>query len=684
MLITINKCLLLIVSHVFILAGIGYSYELYAMEKEEATEDVYIDTESNNREAVLLAAVKENNIQRVIALLDSGAYRDARASNGDTALICAIKLNHIGIAQLLIEKGADKSAKSCYGNQNTVLLWAVNRGHTEIVNSLLQRYANVDAQTHNGDIALTLAAKMGHKDVVALLLNLRRNRYYIHTQGQWKHTALEWAACLGRKEVVKLLIERGANVNDQNDYRTVLMLAAEEGHTEIVQMLIEAGADVNTERNGNTALMLALKKRHQKTALLLIERGADIDIRGSDYENGLTPLMYAAEYNCKEVATALLKKSINKDAQGRKGATALMIAVSQGHKKMIELLLEHKVAVNMSDTSGKTALMVAAEKGYKEIVALLLHYGADVTIQDKLGDTALLIATGCGYKGIVKLLLKARADSNVLNKDGDTALMKVLKSDKLFTYEEVYKEILIMLVAAGANVSSTDKNKNSALDLAEKKMQGKFQISRILRFACDERVQTYLKDPLEDTKRYTTERFFERSAKKRSFEYCVSGQTRLMLACIFGHGEVISFFKDCPLEYLNIKDGYGYTAFDYALQYNPSVAAQLIYTFGMKIDDLERQKLDRQRAEFFTNCIRYSRYSSLEGTEYKQALLKYAVDKRSLKLVNALLALGAKSSLELAHEAFKPKVQYRLLFSYLASLPEYKRAPYYTLCSLFK
>jgi len=62
-----------------------------------------------------------------------------------------------------------------------------------------------------------------------------------------------------QREIVRMLIERGADVNIKNSKgMTALMIASRGGRTEIVRMLIERGADVNIKNsNGKTALMLA-------------------------------------------------------------------------------------------------------------------------------------------------------------------------------------------------------------------------------------------------------------------------------------------------------------------------------------------------------------------------------------------------------------------------------------------
>ncbi|MDC0319281.1 ankyrin repeat domain-containing protein, partial [Verrucomicrobia bacterium] len=80
----------------------------------------------------------------------------------------------------------------------------------------------------------------------------------------------------GNKEVVELLIAKGADVNAKDDLIewTPLFMAVEEGHKEIVELLITADADVNAKGfGGNTPLDLAIFNKDTKVAALLRKHG---------------------------------------------------------------------------------------------------------------------------------------------------------------------------------------------------------------------------------------------------------------------------------------------------------------------------------------------------------------------------------------------------------------------------
>jgi ankyrin repeat protein len=118
-------------------------------------------------------------------------------------------------------------------------------------------------------------------------------------------TALGSASALGHVELVKLLLDRGADPNIANKYGlTPLLSAAYHGSDAIVAMLIRAGADVDAaEREyGYTPLGTAARKGHIETVRLLLDAGAD---RRITTYTGKTPYQLAIENRHGAVATLI-------------------------------------------------------------------------------------------------------------------------------------------------------------------------------------------------------------------------------------------------------------------------------------------------------------------------------------------------------------------------------------------
>ena len=157
-----------------------------------------------------------------------------------------------------------------YGN---TLHAASAGGHTEIVQILLEKGAEVNVQGGDYGTALGAASAGGHTEIVQILLE---NGAEVNAEGGRYGTALGVASARGHTEIVQILLEKGAEVNVQGgDYGTALGAASAGGHTEIVQILLENGAEVNAEggRYG-TALGVASARGHTEIVQMLLEKGA--------------------------------------------------------------------------------------------------------------------------------------------------------------------------------------------------------------------------------------------------------------------------------------------------------------------------------------------------------------------------------------------------------------------------
>merc|ERR1719327_1742114 len=103
-------------------------------------------------------------------------------------------------------------------------------------------------------------------------------------------TPLIWAAKHGHLDVVKILLEAGANVDAKNkDGETALILAAGNTRQDLVVFeLLRHGANVNELSNSNeSALLMASEKRNEKVMRALLEKGADVTVKS---KWGMTPL----------------------------------------------------------------------------------------------------------------------------------------------------------------------------------------------------------------------------------------------------------------------------------------------------------------------------------------------------------------------------------------------------------
>ncbi len=235
----------------------------------------------------------------------------------------------------------------------------------------------------DGWTPLQRAAFEGHKEIVRLLIAKGAVLDTIHDN---RHSALYQASLMGHKEIVALLVAQGADLTPTPDGWTPLLHASSEGDTQLVDLLIENGADVNTKNaSGWTALLYAACAGSTETAKLLLDRGADVDVA----------------------------------ADG--GQTALLCAAGDGFAEVVELLVEAGADVNAATNQGTTPLIVASRRGRTSTVERLLAAGADPNASTEEGWTALHHASKAGHIGIVESLIENGADSDKLSHDGWTA-----------------------------------------------------------------------------------------------------------------------------------------------------------------------------------------------------------------------------------------------------------------------
>ncbi|KAM4629149.1 KN motif and ankyrin repeat domain-containing protein 3 isoform 1-T2 [Polymixia lowei] len=161
------------------------------------------------------------------------------------------------------------------GNGNTALHYSVSHSNFSVVGLLLDTgVCCVNKQNKAGYTAIMLAALSAVKeeDDMAVVKKLFSQGNVNAKASQAGQTALMLAVSHGRQEMVRALLDCGANVNVQDDEgSTALMCASEHGRAEIVSLLLEQpGCDISIiDNDGSNALSIALEASHNDTAVLL-------------------------------------------------------------------------------------------------------------------------------------------------------------------------------------------------------------------------------------------------------------------------------------------------------------------------------------------------------------------------------------------------------------------------------
>jgi ankyrin repeat protein len=185
-------------------------------------------------------------------------------------LLKAVHEGDVKTVASFLDRGLDPNTTDRDGQ--TILMMATRLGHRNLVELLIARKANVASRSPQGDTALMFASLKGHLGIAELLV---KHGAQVRQSG-W--TPLHYAAFEGRAEMIKFLLAKGAEVDARapNAY-TALMLAARGGHLEAARQLLYADPDLTAKgQSGETALGIA-KARKAEGLVKLLQRAGAVD-----------------------------------------------------------------------------------------------------------------------------------------------------------------------------------------------------------------------------------------------------------------------------------------------------------------------------------------------------------------------------------------------------------------------
>ena len=243
-------------------------------------------------------------------------------------------------------------------------------------------------------LKLQQAAQNGNKDVVINLLSTGMLNIDCGIWNRWSQSPLFFAVYNGHKDMVQLLLDKGADINTVNIFgRTPLHHAAEYGKIDAAGLLISLGA--------KPQLTKAAANRQEKIINGLLQAGVDPDITDL---HGQTALMHASILGHMNVVKILLQWGANPNKEDLQGQTPLHKAAIWGCKNVAIQLIFAGAELNKTDLWGQTPLLVAVGNNKKEIVQLLVDSGADQTIARENGTTPIYLAHKLGYDDIIQIL----------------------------------------------------------------------------------------------------------------------------------------------------------------------------------------------------------------------------------------------------------------------------------------
>uniref|UniRef100_A0A8C1N7W8 Caskin-2 n=1 Tax=Cyprinus carpio TaxID=7962 RepID=A0A8C1N7W8_CYPCA len=240
------------------------------------------------------------------------------------------------LLSLLLEAQAVVDIKDSNGMRP--LHYAAWQGKADSVLMLLRSGAAVNNASHDGQIPLHLAAQYGHYEVSEMLLQHQSNPCILNKA---KKTPLDLACEFGRVKVAQLLLssnmvasllEGDRKDGSDSNCNTPLHLAARNGHKDIIRLLLKAGIDINRTTKAGTALHEAALYGKTEVVRLLLDNGIDVSIRNTYNQTALDIVnQFTACHASKDIkqllreATGVLQVRALKDFWNLHDPTALTI-----------------------------------------------------------------------------------------------------------------------------------------------------------------------------------------------------------------------------------------------------------------------------------------------------------------------------------------------------------------------
>lgn len=405
----------------------GYD-ELAAFLAEQLKQRYHISPEGD-RLPVLIRAFDKKGVKDMLQQNPELLYlADAR---GNLLIHWAALTRQLDLIKYFLELGADVNAMRPDGARPLDLTYGDYyyrswyrdlppqglQKHELLVGYLIAKGAYYD---------ISVAAKMGHYERVKELLDedpSLANKLPVHC-GAYSGRPLRCAANGGYVEIVKLLLEHGANPNEPEPgiapRGAALHAAIGRRHFDIVKLLLEHGADPNAavESSGNCLWMAKHVGAPKDVIDMIVSYGgirtiemicydADIEVLSQmldanprlpfnndehrvileseplmelilRYQPDILQRFSIRNLSDPELAKWLIKNGLNPNNTDWLGATPLHRAASDGNIGIAAVYLEAGADINAMDTdSSSTPLGWAARSGKKEMVEWLLQKGAD-------------------------------------------------------------------------------------------------------------------------------------------------------------------------------------------------------------------------------------------------------------------------------------------------------------------
>lgn len=229
-----------------------------------------------------------------------------------------------------------------------------------------------------------------------------------------KDLILGMAIAFGCHETCRMLLQHGANPNTIIEM-SYLMMACSNESLEIVKLLVEFGADINYKNEIGTALLLATEQGHLDMVKYLLENSADSTL--SD-DQGFSPVIYAKICCPKELFDAIYAKDQNIHYEPKGGNTLFLAACSRRNVKLVDVILRKGTNISAVNNNGDNCLHRAAKRvdSLKILIYLLENLGTldgMLNAKNNDGKTPLDLIVGHKNSSYISQILNSNSNTDI-------------------------------------------------------------------------------------------------------------------------------------------------------------------------------------------------------------------------------------------------------------------------------
>ncbi|XP_065915152.1 transient receptor potential cation channel subfamily A member 1-like [Dysidea avara] len=305
-----------------------------------------------------------------------------RSKHGFTLLHHAAKENKAEIIEFLVSKGCDIDADD--DEEQTALHKAAMFGYAATVKVLLDNGANVNKGDGNGNTPLHIVIFSGGDIEVIKVLMVKADPCVKNNEGQ---NALHFAVKYHKVDAIDLILNcqqiSEAITSADNEGYTTLHLAVSLGHFDTTEELLNMqnlGIDISaTTKKGKNIIHLAATANNANLLALILEVPNALCLINKSDNSSCTPLHDAAKNGNLKQVTLLLDRG-GMIVTTKDGFSPLHYACFRGHLNVAtKLLKRHPFQKDLVTNNGDTALHLAATNGHSAIVKLLLDNDVPIT-----------------------------------------------------------------------------------------------------------------------------------------------------------------------------------------------------------------------------------------------------------------------------------------------------------------